>query len=216
MPSNLGLRFSSSSVDVPCLRVILDCPTEIAKSSEEKDLKIRVTYDGLDGDIGQDAPPINFNKYGIMGQTNLDLYLHNGDWVRCAPHNDEDGGCAGFALVDTPPILVKADEDEQFPSLGLGESVVVHRHPLKHEIPEDAKPGDRFRLILKKARVEWWHWGDRKRKANTEVYLPCWQLVPVVDPPTPDYDSILCPETKNDGRPKLVINIDGPVEFTLT
>ena len=120
------------------------------------------------------------------------------------------------ALSDAPPILVKVGEDEQFQSIGSGESVIVHRRLLKHEIPEDAKPGDRFRLVLREARVEWWDWGDRKEKANTEVYLPCWRLGPVVNPPTPDYDSILCPQTKNDGRPKLEVHIDGPVEFTLT
>lgn len=68
--------------------------------------------------------------------------------------------------------------------------------PGKYEIPEDAKSGDWLRVILKEARVECRDWGDRKEKAINEVYLPFWRLRPVINPPTPDCESILCPETK--------------------
>lgn len=43
---------------------------------------------------------------------------------------------------------------------------------LKHEMVEDVKPGDRFHLVSKEARVEWWARGDRRKHADTEVYLP--------------------------------------------
>jgi hypothetical protein len=217
-PAKAHVPFSPNQTDAPYLRVTLESPTEIPKGSE-RDLKINVMYEGLQGETeGQEgAPPITFHKYGVTGQTDLVLYQlrDNSEWTQCLSENDEDGGCIGFAMLDAPPMLVKVGEDEQFLSLRVGESVVVHQRPLKHKIPEDAKVGDRFRLVLKEARVEWWDWGDREQHANTEVYLPCWRLGRVVDPPTPDYDSILCPETNNNGRANLVVHIGDPVEFTL-
>ncbi|KAI1868410.1 uncharacterized protein JN550_006326 [Neoarthrinium moseri] len=200
----------------PILRLTLECPTKISRDSEEKYLKFNVTYEGTSDTNAEDAPPITFHKYGVMGEEKLSLYqLRNGEWTECLTEQDEYGGCSGFALLDAPPLLVKVGEDEQFLSLGRGESVVAHQRTIPKKFPEDAKPGDRFRVGLRGAHVEWWNWGGRQSHANTEVYLPCWRVGRVVNPPTPDYDSILCPETKNDGRPKMVLHVSDPVEFTL-
>ncbi|KAF7532756.1 hypothetical protein G7054_g7701 [Neopestalotiopsis clavispora] len=210
---------TSTQGDVPCLRITLESPAKISKGFEEENLKINVMYEGLLRDTGsqEGAPPIIFHKYGVMRQTDLVLHQLRGEnqWIPCVSENGENGGCIGFAMLDAPPMLVKVGEDEQFLSLRAGESVIVHQRPLKHEIPEDAKAGDRFLLILKEARVEWWDWGDREQHANTEVYLPCWRLGRVIDPPTPVRNSILCPQTKNEGRANPVVHIGEPVEFAL-
>ncbi|ETS85217.1 hypothetical protein PFICI_03242 [Pestalotiopsis fici W106-1] len=206
-----------SSQNAPCLRVTLECPAEISKVTDQTHLTIKVKYEGLSETGSQDAPSITFNKYGVMREDDLALYqLRDGEWIQDMSENDEYGGCCGFAILDAPPMLVNVSEDDQFPSLSLGEAVIAHQYPLKEKLPGDAKAGDRFRLTLKQARVEWWNWGGREEHANTKVYLPCWRLGPVVDPPTPDYDSLLCPETKNEGRPKLLVHIGDPVEFVLT
>jgi hypothetical protein len=192
------MHTSESKLKAPKLSVTLDCPATL-RPGVPYTVSVRVAYEADNAA----TRPITFHTYRFTASSQYAIYRHrDGEWK---VWNNEARLCLGFLLITDEEYFVNVSQDENFASLGPGESWVTTQQ-LRGEkwtyLPEDMEPGETLRYAFHGTDVSWWDWGSKTEHEGTILKMVDGLVDPVIDP------------KEKVARPKLVIPASKAVEFS--